>query len=430
MLPYQPQHPQTYPVPAGSIPPGITETYMELAPKNKKEMLKLVGSKERIYYAGMVDKVNKHDNPQRRVLVITDKSVYNIDPDTNFFSSLALCTPAGGFRIKRKISIPKVFGVTLSVNPTSEHEQFIIHVQGEYDYRYNAGQKREKIIKSLMNSHFAQSNVPFVLFCRDEADLAKFHTNDDDLKEKKDKRPKEGKILVTPDLAQRGLDWIIFNRNNLVNMTVCPNNGNNGGNNNGNMPHPNQGFPGGPYPGPYNGPYNGPNNFSGPYPQNQGQFPQAGGFQHPYNGHYGNQQPNHHMPGPQPYQPYSPIPQNKNMNPGFQQPYPNAQPQPQAQPQGYYGQPNFNQNQNGLNRAHTMPNQPTNFAPAPVPNSTQATIQIDVRATNYNPNNNNVQLNTNYEPSKNQFAPSSNQYNGNYPPQNQNFGGPGNARNY
>lgn len=64
--------------------------------------------------------INRRAKEQNRVLVITDKALYN-------------CMPNDPAKCKRRIAIEK-----LSVSESTKSEQFVVHVPEEYDYHYKS----------------------------------------------------------------------------------------------------------------------------------------------------------------------------------------------------------------------------------------------------------------------------------------------------
>jgi len=347
---YQPQ-PQPQPQPQyQNFGQPLPEVYIELNTKQKAGVRNLVSPKEKIFYAGVVPKINQGGKVQERILVITNKTVYNIDPNEGFFSGLALCsTPT--FTVKRKIDINRINAITVSVNPTSEQQQFVIHVRGGHDYRYKGLKNRERIVKSFFNAHFANTLEPLVLFCREEIELAKFQTSEEDVKAKKSKRPQGEHILVTPENAAKGLEWMIFNRRFLASMTNARYSG----------PQQFNQYPQSPMNGGFN-------NSPGPYGhQNQGpSFPQQGG--HPVGGygaphqggqfdprysHPSNQRPSTNYNKPQYYVPeFQPQQINTQVPQGYQQ-----EKRPSTPNENYQGYNNSNYPQQAQ---PVQPTQPIN----------------------------------------------------------------------
>jgi len=195
---------------------GQIEFFHELDSKYKAQVRSLIPSHEQVFYSGTIEKINKNSVYQKRILIITNKTLYNIRPEGEGLLATLIPPLAGGASIQRKIDISKIFAVTLSLRPHNNKNQFIIHVAGEYDYRYSGGANTEKIIKSILNMYCTIHKAPFIMYFIEETDLERYHTTDDDLKVEKNKRPWDGKVLVTPDMMMNGLSWVIANRFSLL----------------------------------------------------------------------------------------------------------------------------------------------------------------------------------------------------------------------
>lgn len=50
----------------------------------------------------------------------------------------------------------------------------------------------------------------------DSRDLSNFTTTDDDAKKSVRKAPKEGKMIITIEMMEKGLDWIIKNKDDIL----------------------------------------------------------------------------------------------------------------------------------------------------------------------------------------------------------------------
>jgi len=92
----------------------------------------------------------------------------------------------------------------------------VIHVESEYDYRYNGCGKREKILKMLAHSYFKSGGKEIPFYIKDEKELVNYTTTAEDAKNKVDKRPKTGRIMLNFDIMQKGLTWIIYNQKDLA----------------------------------------------------------------------------------------------------------------------------------------------------------------------------------------------------------------------
>eukprot|EP00761_Pharyngomonas_kirbyi_P008029 gb/GECH01008040.1/.p1 GENE.gb/GECH01008040.1/~~gb/GECH01008040.1/.p1 ORF type:complete len:1589 (+),score=433.96 gb/GECH01008040.1/:1-4767(+) len=107
--------------------------YLRLADsKNIKQLFKKYGDNELLFSDGLY-KINKMNKKQDRIVVISDKAVYNIDPEK--------------FRVKRRIPVEDIDGVSLS---SLTDGYFVMHVPNEYDYMYESDRKTE-IVDVLSN---------------------------------------------------------------------------------------------------------------------------------------------------------------------------------------------------------------------------------------------------------------------------------------
>eukprot|EP00467_Chlorarachnion_reptans_P001836 CAMPEP_0114486308 /NCGR_PEP_ID=MMETSP0109-20121206/146_1 /TAXON_ID=29199 /ORGANISM="Chlorarachnion reptans, Strain CCCM449" /LENGTH=534 /DNA_ID=CAMNT_0001662463 /DNA_START=33 /DNA_END=1637 /DNA_ORIENTATION=+ len=98
-------------------------------------------NKECLLFSHIVTKINRKKKEQERVLVITDKAIYNM--------------VVGSYTCKRRIPIQALGMITES----AVSDEFLLNVPTEYDYRYKSGKKREivellqKLYKKYMTSH-------------------------------------------------------------------------------------------------------------------------------------------------------------------------------------------------------------------------------------------------------------------------------------
>jgi len=198
------------------------ETFDELDVKNKQELRNLLDVEERVLFSGLIPKINKHSASQDRMLIVTNKNLYNVQPDANILTKLTFFL-APQASVKRKIPIDKIWGITISSSHLSD--QFVIHTEGDYDYRYDGKDKREKIIRSICHAYYKEAKKDFPLYVRDDQDLSAFQTTDDDFKAGVDKKPKEGKIGINRDILDKGLIWIVENRNSLISQTIMKESG-------------------------------------------------------------------------------------------------------------------------------------------------------------------------------------------------------------
>jgi serum/glucocorticoid-regulated kinase 2 len=91
---------------------------------------------EKVVFSDFVIKINKREKEQTRVMLITDKALYNLLP--NDYG-----------KMKRRIDITSIFSITCS----TVSDEFIVHVADEYDYRYKSG--RQKMIASVLKQVYS-----------------------------------------------------------------------------------------------------------------------------------------------------------------------------------------------------------------------------------------------------------------------------------
>lgn len=91
---------------------------------------------EKVLLSSHVFKYNHRGKKQQRILIITSKHIFNVKPPSLINKIMK--------SVKRKISLVKVTGVTVS----RMGFEFVIHVPEEYDYRYSSAEKYFKDIKN------------------------------------------------------------------------------------------------------------------------------------------------------------------------------------------------------------------------------------------------------------------------------------------
>ena len=187
--------------------------YDELDVNKNRKLKGFLGKTERVLFSGIVTKINKKRTPQQRILVITNEYLYNIWPYNTAVTSVAHLL-ASKITLRRKVAVAKINAITISSYPLSN--QFVLHVESEYDYRYDGAARREQIIQSICAAHFCKMNSNVSLYIKNTQDLKEYQTTDDDLKLSVDKRPKIGQIVLTPELLKKGIDYIVKNKSELI----------------------------------------------------------------------------------------------------------------------------------------------------------------------------------------------------------------------
>ena len=100
---------------------------------------------EIIKYSGSFTKINKREKSQKRIILLTNKAIYNIKPST--FD-----------KPQRRIKLSKISSITVS----ETSNEFTINIPMEYDYRYIAkdSQQREELTKIISTIYESSSSIP------------------------------------------------------------------------------------------------------------------------------------------------------------------------------------------------------------------------------------------------------------------------------
>lgn len=86
--------------------------------------------------SGKVIKINHVKKRQERILLLTDRNVYNINPPATFF----------GNKIKRKMPYSGILGLSVS----RFGSELVIHIFGEDDYRCESPTMKLKFVEMLV----------------------------------------------------------------------------------------------------------------------------------------------------------------------------------------------------------------------------------------------------------------------------------------
>lgn len=138
-----------------------TPTHDILKCQENKKLLDLFLPTEKVLWSGTVVKVNKLNSRQKRNIVITTESLYNIRPDNvinktiNFFNK--------DFAIKRRISLESIKSITYA----RLGNEFVINVPDEFDYRIVSPLK-DTIIESIMSGLKSVGVVNMTFFFTDD----------------------------------------------------------------------------------------------------------------------------------------------------------------------------------------------------------------------------------------------------------------------
>eukprot|EP01084_Bolivina_argentea_P077647 140883_1 len=124
-----------------------SNTFDKLSLQNHPDWAKVLkknGDKtEKLVYSNKIIKINHKGKEQQRLLLITDKAIYNIGEGTNIKKG-----PLG--KLKRRIELYQIHAITVS----SISDEFVLHAPNEYDYHYKSIDKFNisKIIEYILHS--------------------------------------------------------------------------------------------------------------------------------------------------------------------------------------------------------------------------------------------------------------------------------------
>lgn len=140
---------------------------------------------ERVILSSLITKVNQNQKKQERIIVITNKAVYNIVPKSEnaFWQFVGKIIPIQ--KIKRRIKLTSLFGVTYSKIGT----EFVIHVPTEYDYRFQSPNDRDIILETLIEAYYKANLKKMPMFFKEEFTLVSVCTTENDSKKGQNRLP-------------------------------------------------------------------------------------------------------------------------------------------------------------------------------------------------------------------------------------------------
>jgi len=160
---------------------------------------KVLAPEETILLSCVLYKYNKRFKRQERTLLITTKAIYNINRQEFLINFISVFH--GEFAIRRKMDITRLAGITVS----EMSSEFVLHIRGEYDYRYGSADKRDHILLALSHSYYLNvKNKPLAFYFKDDVNLIDYTTTEDDKKKGVLRMPKdEAKLLDEESLRRR-----------------------------------------------------------------------------------------------------------------------------------------------------------------------------------------------------------------------------------
>jgi len=130
---------------------------------------------ENIILSAKLVKINHVNKKQERILLLTDKNLYNLLPNESFLGLFS--------RIKRKISYKDVIGMTVS----RFGSEFAVHVEKEHDYRFSSPNLKLKIVETLVDIYCNFHKKKMALYYYDDLSLEQFTTTINDVDKNKKK---------------------------------------------------------------------------------------------------------------------------------------------------------------------------------------------------------------------------------------------------
>ena len=148
---------------------------------NPEIMAQLDASKdEKVIFSCDVIKINRWMQRQTRILLLTNRSLYNIKKD----------------QIQRKINVQQIKAVTKSTKDGCI--QFVVHVASEYDYIYES-EFRPEIFEAIKYVYYTEHNQNLPLYGVPDQ-LKEYHTSKKDIMNGLEVNPQEKYRLKEEDI--------------------------------------------------------------------------------------------------------------------------------------------------------------------------------------------------------------------------------------
>lgn len=120
----------------------------------------MIGS-QKLMFSDKIKKINMFGWVQQRYFLITNEKVYNIKKT----------------KIKRSIPINNLSGITKNLQGSKR--EFTLHVNSEYDYRFQSD-KRDEIIGILKTAYAERNGINLPIFGVPRSNLLEFTTTEKD----------------------------------------------------------------------------------------------------------------------------------------------------------------------------------------------------------------------------------------------------------
>ncbi|KAM3134690.1 hypothetical protein pb186bvf_013165 [Paramecium bursaria] len=190
--------------------------------QNDKKMLEQLEGGEQIILTMKVIKFTGQNKKLTRIIVITNKNIYNISPAeessfVSFFQNLV-----GKTRIKRKIPLSIITSITVS----KICSEFIVHIPTEFDQRYRVDDQLSLLLETICDMYIKHNFKKLKFHFIEEMDLVPFTTTSYDIKKSlRRPLPKQTVEMAVEDVKSalqetRGKTETIFKKDPNANKDV------------------------------------------------------------------------------------------------------------------------------------------------------------------------------------------------------------------
>lgn len=136
---------------------------------SSKIYFKVIKHPEWLIWSGKIFKVNKHDNWQKRLFLMTESRLINLGNTKNILDKLF------GKLVRRSIQIYDITHVTYS----EISNNFVVHVPRHYDY-WLCTQKRDEFLLILLKIWKLHNFPPVTFYFVDDIELKQYSKTDEE----------------------------------------------------------------------------------------------------------------------------------------------------------------------------------------------------------------------------------------------------------
>ncbi len=123
--------------------------YLQVAQDLRIQKILAKNNESKVLFVDSVDKINRKYQTQKRVMLLSEGSVYNLNP--------------GKLSLNRRIEIKNIGGLSMSTKPDN---YFVVHVPSEYDYIFVCETKTE-FVTALSDAYQTIHKRPLSLTFKD-----------------------------------------------------------------------------------------------------------------------------------------------------------------------------------------------------------------------------------------------------------------------